>query len=497
MFERLRAMFAPAAPPVAATTAPVRTGPGPGGRSIRAQAAYEAGTPPTNRRAAGWSTSEPGPIAATIQNAAAIRARARHAWRNDALARQIAETWVSECVGWGPVPRPLARDAATRNRLSADWAEWSERVASDGSDFATLVATVVRGVVVDGEAFVRLRARRPEDRLVVPLQLEVIDPGRVPFTTQDLPAGGRIVGGVEFDAIGRVVAFHVNDHSPGDPIPAGASPTPRRIPADQVLHVADLALPGQVRGVSMLATSLLKLRQIDLLADAVLMRTQVANLFAGFVERPAGLGSAESHLNALTGAEEDTDSLGRELVALEPGIVQELAPGEKLEFNDPPAPPAVDGFLLEQMRLAAMGAGVPLEVLTGDWRGANDRVARVVLHGWRRRVEQFRWSVLTPRLLRPVWNAWLKASGISQPSEDEGWQRAAWRHHAWPYIHPVQDVNATVAAIRSGLTSLSAAIAEASGEDAEAVLSAIAEDNRRADALGLALDSDPRQRGAQ
>jgi capsid protein len=57
----------------------------------------------------------------------------------------------------------------------------------------------------------------------------------------------------------------------------------------------------------------------------------------------------------------------------------------------------------------------------------------------------------------------------------------------------VQDVAAQMQAVRGGLTSLSAVVAEASGEDAETVLRQIAEDNALADRLGLRLDSDSRQ----
>jgi len=62
----------------------------------------------------------------------------------------------------------------------------------------------------------------------------------------------------------------------------------------------------------------------------------------------------------------------------------------------------------------------------------------------------------------------------------------------WPYIHPVQDVQAAREAIRSGFTSRSAVVAE-QGEDAEVVDAQQAADNERADELGLEYDSDGRQ----
>ena len=96
---------------------------------------------------------------------------------------------------------------------------------------------------------------------------------------------------------------------------------------------------------------------------------------------------------------------------------------------------------------------------------------------------------MVPQLLRPVWSAWMRASELGLAVADRG---ATWRAHAWPYVHPVQDVQASITAIRGGLTSLGAVVAEASGEDSETVLEAIAADNALADELGLRLDSDGR-----
>jgi lambda family phage portal protein len=468
------------------------TAPGPAGRQIRAQAAYEAGTSPANRRAAGWGVTDHGPIA-TTQQAATIRARARHAARNDALAAACVSAWVDDAAGWGPVPKPRAKDRALRDRLSRDWAEWSERCADTGSDFGALVAAVVGALIVDGEALVRLRPRRPTDGLVVPLALELVEAARLPHDlTHDLPNGGRVVQGVELSPLGRPVAYHLLDAAPGEPMPAGSSGTPRRIEAESMLHIFDRQAPGMVRGVSKLAPSLVRLRGLDAWQDALLLRQQISNLFVGFVRKPAGMGSES--INALTGAVESSDAAGRQLAGLEPGLFSELASGEDVTFSDPPAPPSSDSFALEQARLACLGTGVPLEIATHNWgaSASNDRLARATLASWRRHVDRFRWTVLVPGLLRPVWSAFCAASGYQPTDDDPGWTRADWSFQRFPALHPLQDVRATVEAVRSGLLPLSGAIAEAYGEDAESVLEQVAADFATCDRLGLRLDSDPR-----
>lgn len=457
--------------------------------SVKASTPYESGSVGT-RRTRGWEPPSYGPVAATL-TAATIRARARDAARNDGLARAIVEQWTSDLNGWGYTPRSKAKNAALRDRLHDLWARWSEEAGSGGQDFAALTAAAMRSLVVDGEILARLRPRRLGDGLVVPLQVELLDPARLADLTESAPNGGQIIQGVEFSAIGQRVAYWILDYAPGEPMPAGASTTPTRVPASSVLHAFDTTRPGQVRGISFLATALPKLRALDLWADATLMRVQLSNMFSTFIRKPS---LADAGMNVLSGLPaDDMTADGRSVITLEPGTFQELGPGEEITHSEPPDPPADGSFGTMQQRLACNASGMPYEIATSDWGSQNDRIARVTLHSWRRKVEMLRWTVVIPGLLRPVWRAWVATSGITGSADDPGWNRAEWRSQSWPYTHPTQDVAATLAAVRGGLTSLSAAIAETTGEDAAEVLAQIAADQKLADSLGLSLESDARQ----
>jgi capsid protein len=69
---------------------------------------------------------------------------------------------------------------------------------------------------------------------------------------------------------------------------------------------------------------------------------------------------------------------------------------------------------------------------------------------------------------------------------------AKWIPQGWPYLQPVQDIEAQTEAIRSGFTSRSAVVSE-QGEDAEQIDAEQAADNARADRLKLRYASDGRQ----
>ena len=91
--------------------------------------------------------------------------------------------------------------------------------------------------------------------------------------TEQLPTGGAIIGGVEIDATGRVVAYHVYEsYIPGVPLLKGLTLT--RVPASELLHAFTVSAAGQCRGVSAMTPSLLRANEFDQLNDAMLTKAK-------------------------------------------------------------------------------------------------------------------------------------------------------------------------------------------------------------------------------
>ena len=141
-----------------------------------------------------------------------------------------------------------------------------------------------------------------------------------------------------------------------------------RVPAvdavglQRVVHLYEPLRPGQLRGLPALTQVLIKLRDLDAYDDATLVRVGLANLFAMFVTRAPGDGAAA--VDPLTGQGFDYDAEGRPMIPLEPGLVQELAPGEDVKFSEPPDPSGYSDFVGAQLQAVAIGAGLPYEVMT-------------------------------------------------------------------------------------------------------------------------------------
>jgi len=301
--------------------------------------------------------------------------------RNDPYAANVIDKRVSNLIGTGITPHPRLLDKAIRKAMQELWKDWVDEADADQlTDFSGLQALVARTVEQSGECFIRLRPRRLEDGYAVPLQLQCLAPEFVPHDKFELTRFGNVIrAGIEFNGMGRRVAYWCYRNHPSDKSSLNVGYNQLvRIPAEQMLHIFEPLEPGQLRGVPRLAPVLKRLRSLDNFDDAVLFRQEVANLFAGFVRKPAPEGAPQ--LDMVTGAPVRLDRDGfTPMVGLEPGTMQELLPGEQVEFSDPPdAGNNYPDFMRQQLRAAAAGSGLPYELMTGDMQGVNDRAIRVV-----------------------------------------------------------------------------------------------------------------------
>ena len=470
----------------------------------RLKASYEGAA--DGRRSSSWDAPDTGVNSLIMPALRNLRSRSRAAVRNDPYAANAIDRRVSNLIGTGITPQPRLEDKELRTLLQELWEDWVDESDADQlTDFYGQQALVARTVEQSGECFVRIRPRRLEDGLAVPLQLQCLAPEFVPHDKFEVTKSGNFIrAGIEFNGFGQRVAYWCYRSHPSDLAALNAGYNMLvRIPASQMLHIFEPVEPGQLRGVPRLAPVLKRLRSLDNYDDAVLFRQEVANLFAGFIRKPALEG--QSRIDPLTGAPINTGSDGfTPMVALEPGTMQELLPGEEVEFSKPP-----DGgnnypdFMRQQLMAAAAGASLPYELMTGDMRGVNDRTIRVVLNEFRRRLEQLQFGVYVHQLCRPVRAAWLDMAVLSGalPLRDYSqrrreYLRTRWVPQGWAYIQPVQDVQARAMEINAGLTSRSEMCLR-SGTDAEIVDQENAADAARAHSLGLnystlsAFDEDP------
>jgi len=447
------------------------------------------------RRSAGWDAPDSGVNSQVMPALRNLRNRSRAAVRNDPYAFNVIDKRVSNLIGTGINPRPKTDDPVLRKLLQDLWDDWvDESDADDLTDFYGQQALIARTVETSGECFVRLRPRSQDLGLAVPLQLQCLAPEFVPHDKFEVTSNGNVIrAGIEFTPAGQRAAYWMYRSHPRDMSGLNAGYNQLvRVPASQVLHIFEPIEPGQLRGVPRLSPVLKRLRSLDNYDDAVLFRQEVANLFAGFISRPAPE-AGQTPRDPVTGMPLTMDADGfTPMVALEPGTMQELGPGEEVEFSKPPdAGNNYPDFMRQQLMAAAAGTGTPYEILTGDMREINDRALRVVLNEFRRRLEQLQFSVYVHQLCRPVRAAWMDMAVLSgavrlpdYSLRRREYLRTRWVPQGWAYIQPVQDVQARQMEVNAGFASRSEMVLR-TGYDAETVDAENAADLQRAKGLGL------------
>jgi lambda family phage portal protein len=412
--------------------------------------------------------------------AGTIAARAAAFAANNATGARIVDSLVSNVIGAGIKPRSGIDSEVVRARLHRRWRSWTDMADLDGrGDFYALQAALVRDMVVLGEGL----AVFTTDPATGAPQLRRLHPSQLDASVNRRADGrGYVVSGVEFDAQGRRTAYWIRPGHPGDAY--GVLPlTPERIPAADVTHIFRSLMPGQVRGVSWLAPVLLPAKELDALADAMLVRAKVAALFAGVVVDPDGQGLV------------DAEATGGALEAsLEPGALVSLPPGKSVEFPTMPDQGGATALMTSTMRLIATGAGVTSEQASGDYSATNYSSARAALLEFRKFVEGIQHHVVVYQLLRPVWARFVRfqvltggLSAAAYSADRAAFEMVDWLPPAWPQVDPAKEVEAQVAAVRAGFKSRSEVIAER-GLDAEDVDRAIAADAARLARLGVNLE---------
>ena len=448
------------------------------------------------RRTKSWYAPALSPHTALTSDLSKLINRSRAAIRNDPWASSGLEKLVSNVIGRGITPKSLVSDDSLRDDLQTLFLQWSDESDADGLlSFTGQQSLITRAMLEGGECFVRLRPRRLEDGLSVPLQLQILESEYVPLSyNETLPNGNEVKAGIEFNKLGKRVAYYMHRQHPAEF--AFDSTKLVRVPAENVLHVFEALRPGQLRGQPLLTQVLVRLYHLDKFDDATLLRQEIANLFTGFIKKPS---PEQDPIDPLTGKPLVFGADGLPMVAMEPGTMQELAPGEEVEFNSPPGTAAdYPNFMKQQIMAIAAGMGLPYELLSGDMAGVSDRALRLILNEFRRRIQQIQHNQIIFQFCRPVWNRWLDMAvlngSISIPdysSRQSSYRRVKWIAHGWPYMHPVQDMQAQKMAVRSGFKSRSEVVSE-QGYDSEQIDAEISADNRRADGLDLKYDSDSR-----
>jgi lambda family phage portal protein len=447
------------------------------------QRAYDGAA--KDRGTGGWQTSNKAADAEIGPAAALLRDRMRDLVRNNPTAARAVSVLVNNMVGTGIRPRAKTGKKALDKRIDALWAEWSAQCDADGhTDFHGLTALAVRGMIEGGETFTIRRPRRRSDKLAVPLQFQIMEADHLDTSKNEELVGGsgRIRQGIEYDKIGRRVAYHLFPDHPGDSNPiSGRSLTSVRVDAARVLHLFERQRT-QSRGVPWGTPALRALRDVDDWQAAELVRKKTEACLVGIV-----FGADEENQSIAPKVE---DGQGNEIEQFEPGLIAYARGGKDIKFNQPGSTAGVYEWHSVMLHIIAAGWRVPYELLTGDLKQVNFSSSRVGLQEFRRMVESFQWQAIIPMFCQPIWDAFIEAA-FTDGKIDVAKAGVEWAPPRFESVNPLQDASTDLLEARAGFISPQQAIAKR-GYDPKEVLKEWTEWAKLTDGAKLVFDSDPR-----
>ena len=274
--------------------------------------------------------------------------------------------------------------------------------------------------------------------------------------TGDAP---MIVAGVEFDALGRRVAFWVFE-TPLDAPWASVRPAVR-VRAEDVCHVFEPRFPGVPRGLSPLAAIAPLAQELDQCHDAAVVKLKTTALVSMIVRDLEG---SAVPIDGTT----DPASLH-----LEPGATLRLPPGTDVSFPPTAEMSSIGEVLKHFARLICAGAGTPYFMASSDYGEVNYSAGKMGLATFLRRVKAIQQNHIVAQLLNPVWQRFVLLEVLSgrlrAPDYESNPQAytASFLFPGWPALDELKAAKADTLNVAAKLRSRQEIIAEGGRDPAD------------------------------
>jgi len=411
-----------------------------------------------------------------------MRARARQLVRDNGYCSGFVSAVGDNIVGAdGIMLQPRIKTltgqlaTATNKAIKDAWIRWGEpeTASADGFDSWVDVQRIyAETMAVDGEVIVR---RLPGFDNEFGFTLQFIDSDLLD-ETYNIPAGpnrNEIRMGVEIDQWRRPVAYHIWNRYATD---ANGQPYEReKIPASQITHRFIRYRPNQTRGLTWLAPVMVAMHHLGHYQLNEVIASRVAAGKMGFI--------LNKNPQAIEGWTWDAKKVRQ--MDVEPGVIDELMPGQEFAQFDPQHPATTyDAFEMAMLRSVGRGLRVSNLTLTGNLKEANYSSMRAGLLP-----ERDHWRVLQKsqamHFCRPVYRDWVGMALLTGALEVDtrlasNYYDVAWKGRGWSWVDPLKDLQALKLGIDLGVDSRQHANAE-QGRDYEDVVDELQYEQEYAD----------------
>lgn len=402
-----------------------------------------------------------------------LRSWARHLDENHDLAIGVLDDIVKKVIGCGIQVTPCVKRAGGQLHVEANkalsrlWSEWCTAMPESTRTlpWPQVEAMVCRSVYRDGEMLIQhLEGNAPiTHRSRVPYSIELIEADYLPFELmrESSASQNRIVHGVELTDWREPVAFWVYREHPGDigiqnftGAGLAAAADVKRVSADVLTHIKFTRRLGQVRGVSILHGVLRRLEDIKEYEESERVAARIAAAMCAVITKSTDFAGGGTLNDA-----------GNRTMEMNPGMIfDNLLPGESVSMIGSDRPNTnLENFRNSQMRGVASGTGTSYSGISRNYNGTYSSQRQELVETWVG-YELMR-EYLYGAFYRPIWQRFVRmafAAGlVSRAGIDlQTLFDVDFVGPAMPWIDPVKEVEAKVAAINAGLTSRHMAIRE-------------------------------------
>ena len=454
--------------------------------------AFEAAKPSNMHR----PRSDQGhPDVSVNQGARTLRILARDLDENNDLARGILNTLVANVVGSGIRTEPQVRGrdgklhADTNKLLLKEFRNWLHRPEVTWEhDWFGAQRIAARSWLRDGECLVQmLTGSVPglDHGTKIPFSIELIEADLLPLELID--ASRRITQGVEKNAWGRPIAYHLHKEYPMSLLPSGQmtgsqlSDT-KRVSAQDLIHVKFADRIRQTRGVTLFASIFNRLDDVKDYEDSERIAARVAAAMTAYIKKST---------DAYVATDSQTSSVPREMTMQAGMIFDNLLPGEDIGMIESNRPSnQLESFRKANLRAAAAGVGSGYSAIARDYSGTYSSQRQELVET--RVMYDILRSYFIARFIRPIWIRFVQSASLAGvikfplDVDLESIYDADFRGPSIPWIDPLKEANAESKLVESGFKSRSQVIRD-HGDNPNDVTDQIAAEIEYAEELGLAF----------
>jgi len=374
--------------------------------------------------------------------------------RNNPTIKAISRLRRADVVGAGIRPQAVTGDEELDKQLEALWEEYAQNPEVTG----TMTVVEVQKQLAEmplwyGDGGLML-ARGGQVQVIEGLRIG--EPSNA-FNISTPQEEGRAQG-VEFTRSGRPVAYHIGNREDG------SLKNLVRVPVRNFAFYQKAMRPGQLRGVSELASIINLVQDLDEYKNVEMLAAKIAASMAVAVTRE------DAHEFEI--ANRSTDEGEDRLQSFEPGSFNYLNPGEDIKIISSGGRPNTQAIAYIEHSLREIGSaiGIPLEFLTQSIGGSSFSASQGVVLQYQQTVEE------EQRALEPVLNKWwkwkvvewLKGGVVEAPANSRPF-RVRWRPPAFRWINKAAQVQADRFYVQLGAMSLDDVTAQF-GKDAAEVM---------------------------